>query len=128
MMWDWVGWFFFFFTTLLLQPLVPHIANCHMLQQKRKGRKSGPRPPRPQTSPTSLMLMEMMKSHLLSSEAVGEAGKDCFKVMKAQKMKQEVLSCFLHAWCLLKSLLTGRVWVTPSALWKREIILFFRGF
>lgn len=54
--------------------------------------------------------------------------KDYFRVMKMQKMKQEVPSCFLHAWCLLKSLLTGRAWVTSSAPWKREIILFFHGF
>lgn len=66
----------FFLTTLLLQPPGPAIANCRMLQWKRKGRKCGLQPPRPQMSPAPLMLMEITKSHLLSSEAVGEAGEE----------------------------------------------------
>lgn len=75
MMWDWVRWGLgLFFATLLLPG--PAVANCHMLQRKRKGRKCGLQPPRPQTSPTPLLLMEVTKPHLLPSAVVGVAGEE----------------------------------------------------
>lgn len=89
MMWDWVGCFFF--TSLLLQPLrSSHCKLSHAPAEKKGEEIWVPS----QTSPTSLMLMEMTKSHLLSSEAVGEAGEEgFFRAMIVQKMEQEVLSC-----------------------------------
>lgn len=69
-----VGFGAFFFTPLL--PPGPPVANCHMLQRKRKERKCGLQPPCPQTSPAPLVLMEVTEPHLLPSEAVGVAGEE----------------------------------------------------
>lgn len=79
MMWDWVG-FGFFFTTLLLHPPSPPIANCRMLPRKRKGRRCGLQPPRPQSaaplSPTSF----------LQKQRGRQERDDYFRITKVQRL------------------------------------------
>lgn len=123
-MWDWVGFFFLLLCSCSRPLLTLQTVACSSGKEREGNLGSGHLVPK-----RALLLSRWWKwqnpTFFLQKQRGRQERKDCFRVMKAQKMKLEVLSCFLHARCLLKSLLTDRVWVTSSALWKREIILFF---
>lgn len=129
-LWCGTGWVFVFFLLLCScsHPLLT-LQTVTCSSRKERGGNLGPGHCVPKRAPLPSRWWKWQNPTFFLLKQWGrQERKDCFRVMKVQKVKQEVLSCFLHAWCLLKSLLTGRVWVTSSALWKREIILFFCGF
>lgn len=121
------GFFFYYFAPAACPLLTLQTVACSSGKERGGNLGSGHLIPRRAPLPSRWWKWQNPTFFLLKQWGRQER-KDSFRVMKVQNMKQEVLSCLLHTWCLLKSLLSDRVWVTSSALWKREIILFFHGF